>query len=125
MPRQGARTRAVGHHGAGPARTPFPGPGPIPDNAASPGPTGRHWASPQDTEFTPPMKIDRIDLNLVRLPLVRTFRTSSSTKDHLDHILVRVQADGLSGWGECASPSDPYYCPETVETCWHLLEDFL
>jgi o-succinylbenzoate synthase len=71
------------------------------------------------------MKIDRIDLNLVRLPLVRPFRTSSSAKDHLDHILVRVEADGLIGWGECASPSDPYYCPETVETCWHILRDFL
>src|SRR5437899_12567984 len=71
------------------------------------------------------MKIERIDLKLVRLPLVRTFRTSSSTKDHLDHILVRVVADGVVGWGECASPSDPYYCPETTETCWHLLKDFL
>jgi len=71
------------------------------------------------------MKIERIDLKLVRLPLVRAFRTSSSTKDHLDHILVRVEGDGLAGWGECASPSDPYYCPETSETCWHILEDFL
>ena len=72
------------------------------------------------------MRIQRIDLKLVRLPLVRTFRTSSSTKSHLDHILVRVcDTDGRSGWGECASPSDPYYCPETVETCWHLLKDFL
>ena len=71
------------------------------------------------------MKIERIDLKLVRLPLVRTFRTSSSTKDHLDHILVRVESDGLVGWGECASPSDPYYCPETFETCWHILKDFL
>ena len=50
------------------------------------------------------VSLDRIDLSLVRLPLVRTFRTSSSTKDHLDHILVRVGSDGLSGWGECASP---------------------
>jgi O-succinylbenzoate synthase len=71
------------------------------------------------------MRIERIDLMLVRLPLVRTFRTSSSVKSHLDHILVRVEHDGLVGWGECASPSDPYYCPETSETCWHLLEDFL
>ena len=30
-----------------------------------------------------------------------------------------------TGWGECASPSDPYYCPETTETCWHILNDFL
>ncbi|MCC6626848.1 MAG: o-succinylbenzoate synthase, partial [Chloroflexi bacterium] len=33
--------------------------------------------------------------------------------------------EGVTGWGECASPSDPYYCPETTETCWHLLKDFL
>jgi O-succinylbenzoate synthase len=71
------------------------------------------------------MKIDRIDLTLVRLPLVRPFRTSSSVKDHLDHILVRIEAAGQDGWGECASPADPYYCPETTGTCWHLLEEFL
>lgn len=71
------------------------------------------------------MRIDQIDLTLVRLPLVRTFRTSSSQKSHIDHILVSVAADGLTGWGECASPSDPYYCPETTGTCWHILEEFL
>ena len=32
---------------------------------------------------------------------------------------------GFEGWGESASPSDPYYCPETTETCWHILKDFL
>src|SRR3954470_7616559 len=71
------------------------------------------------------MQIARITLKLVRLPLVRTFRTSSSSKDQITHILVRVEADGVTGWGECACPSDPYYCPETVETCGHLLTDFL
>jgi O-succinylbenzoate synthase len=71
------------------------------------------------------MRIERIDLRIVRLPLVRPFQTSSSRKDHLDHILVRLEADGVVGWGECASPSDPYYCPETTETCWHILRDFL
>ncbi len=71
------------------------------------------------------MQIDQVDLRILRLPLVRPFQTSSSRKSHLDHILVRVSADGAVGWGECASPSDPYYCPETTETCWHLLKDFL
>ena len=71
------------------------------------------------------MRIEQIDLKIVRLPLVRPFQTSSSRKSHLDHILVRVVADGVVGWGECASPSDPYYCPETTETCWHILKDFL
>jgi O-succinylbenzoate synthase len=71
------------------------------------------------------MRIERIDLRIVRLPLVRPFRTSSSGKDTIQHILVRIVADGLIGWGECASPADPYYCPETTETCWHMLKDFL
>ena len=70
-------------------------------------------------------RIDRIELRIVRLPLVRPFQTSSSRKAHLDHILVRVEGADLEGWGECASPSDPYYCPETTGTCWQILEDFL
>jgi O-succinylbenzoate synthase len=72
------------------------------------------------------MRIHRVEVRVVRLPLVRTFRTSSSTKDHIDHILIRVTGDdGVEGWGESASPSDPYYCPETTGTCWHILHDFL
>jgi O-succinylbenzoate synthase len=70
--------------------------------------------------------VERVDLYLVRLPLVHPFTTSSHTKDHLEHIIVRLRtADGAEGWGECASPSDPYYCPETVDTCWHITRDFL
>jgi O-succinylbenzoate synthase len=71
------------------------------------------------------MRVEQIELRIVRLPLVRPFQTSSSRKDYLDHILVRVDGDGATGWGECASPSEPYYCPETTETCWHILKDFL
>ncbi len=71
------------------------------------------------------MRIEQVELRMVRLPLVRPFQTSSSRKDYLDHIIVRAVAKGVIGWGECASPSDPYYCPETTETCWHVLRDFL
>jgi o-succinylbenzoate synthase len=70
--------------------------------------------------------VERVDLYLVKLPLVRPFTTSSHTKDHLEHIIVRLcSGDGAEGWGECASPSDPFYCAETVETCWHIMRDFL
>ncbi len=67
-----------------------------------------------------------VELYLARLPLLRPFTTSSHTKDHIDHILIRVRdEDGGEGWGECASPNDPYYCSETHETSWHILKDFL
>ena len=72
------------------------------------------------------MRIDRVTLRLVRLPLVHPFQTSTSRKEHLDHILVQVDSsDGITGWGECASPSGPFYCGETTETCWHITHDFL
>ena len=72
------------------------------------------------------MRLSRIDLRIVHLPLVRPFATSSSVKDWIQHVLVQVVGDrGIEGWGECASPTDPYYCAETTETCWHILRDFL
>lgn len=65
-------------------------------------------------------------LHRVRLPLVHAFRTSSHRKTMLDHILVElIDGSGAVGWGEIASSSDPYYAPETVETCWHLAEHYL
>ncbi len=73
----------------------------------------------------PVLRIDRVDLTIARLPLIRSFQTSSSRRQNIEHILVKAYADGLVGWGECASPIDPYYCEETTETCWHLLKDFL
>ena len=70
--------------------------------------------------------VTRADLYRVELPLVHHFRTSSHDKTHLAHLLVRLEAsDGAVGWGECASPSDPFYVGETVETCWHVLRTYL
>jgi O-succinylbenzoate synthase len=71
------------------------------------------------------LRIERVDLLIVRMSLVRTFETSAARRSDLEHILVKAYADGLVGWGECASPVDPYYCEETTETAWHILKDFL
>ncbi|MFB7313206.1 o-succinylbenzoate synthase [Streptomyces sp. NPDC056192] len=70
--------------------------------------------------------ITEIELSLVRLDLIHEFETSSHRKSHLDHIVVRATAsDGTVGWGECASPSDPYYCSESTESCWYVLSEHL
>ena len=72
------------------------------------------------------LEVVRARLHRVRMPLVHEFQTSSHRKAFLDHILVELEdASGAVGWGEIASSSDPYYAPETVETCWHMLKDFL
>lgn len=62
----------------------------------------------------------------VSLQLVHSFETSSHRKSYLEHILVALtDVTGAVGWGEVASPSDPYYGPETVDTCWLMLERYL
>lgn len=72
------------------------------------------------------MRVTQATLTRVRLPLVHSFQTSSHRKSYLEHILVRLEADdGTVGWGEIASPSDPYYCSETVETTWLVARRYL
>ncbi|MFF2361253.1 o-succinylbenzoate synthase [Streptomyces sp. NPDC058122] len=67
-----------------------------------------------------------IELALVRLDLVHSFETSSHRKSYLEHIVVRATAeDGSVGWGECASPTDPYYCDESTWSCWQVLGEYL
>ena len=72
------------------------------------------------------MRIERIELLQVRLPLVHEFETSSHRKAYLEHLLVRVEdAGGAVGWGEIASPSGPFFAAETVETCWAIATEHL
>ncbi|GAA3151621.1 O-succinylbenzoate synthase [Kribbella aluminosa] len=72
------------------------------------------------------LKVVAARLHRVRMPLVHEFRTSSHRKAFLDHILVELEdASGAIGWGEIASSSDPYYAPETVESCWHIASKYL
>jgi O-succinylbenzoate synthase len=71
------------------------------------------------------MKIERIELHHIVQPLVQPFRTSFGLKEQRHGILVAVQSEGLTGWGECSLDTRPGYSYETVETAWHILSDFL
>ena len=71
------------------------------------------------------MKIDRLELRLIELPLVRAFETSFGRTDRKRFVLVRADEDGASGFGECVADSDPYYSAETNETAWHIIADFI
>lgn len=71
------------------------------------------------------MKIDRIEIRDLRLPLVNFFETSFGRTTVRRIVLVRVEADGLAGWGEVTCGEEPLYSYETPETAWHILRDFL
>lgn len=71
------------------------------------------------------MKIDRIELRELHMPLVHFFETSFGRTTTRRIVLVRVDADGLAGWGEVTAGEEPFYSYETPETAWHILRDFL
>lgn len=70
-------------------------------------------------------KIDHLYLILVRLPFVHPFGTSVYTWSNKDALLLKVEAEGITSWGECVADPDPYYFYETTETVRHILKDFL
>src|SRR5207249_3255728 len=72
-----------------------------------------------------PMKAKRIELREIHLPLVHFFETSFGRTTERRIVLVRVEADGLAGWGEVTAGEAPFYSYETPETAWHILRDFL
>lgn len=71
------------------------------------------------------MKIESIELRYIRQPLVSPFVTSFGPQSDKECLIVTVHAAGLSGWGECVASREPGYSYETLETAWHILQDFL
>jgi O-succinylbenzoate synthase len=71
------------------------------------------------------VRIERIELRLLRLPLVRFFETSFGRVHDRSFLLVRVEEDGSTGWGECVADGSPYYSSETTRTAWHVIEEFI
>ena len=71
------------------------------------------------------MHIDEIKVRHLELPLVHPFETSFGREEVRQTILVAVHSEGLTGWGEAPTSAGPWYEYETVETCWHVLREFL
>jgi O-succinylbenzoate synthase len=71
------------------------------------------------------MRIERIELRYIKLPLRGHFETSFIRSFDRDTIVVTAWADGVAGWGESPVEDGPYYSAETVETAWHVQRDFL
>ncbi len=71
------------------------------------------------------MRIERVELRHIKMHLVAPFETSFGVETDEEHIIVRVDGDGVTGWGECPAGAEPFYSYETTQTAWHILRDFL
>ncbi|HWF10904.1 MAG TPA: o-succinylbenzoate synthase [Bryobacteraceae bacterium] len=71
------------------------------------------------------MKIERIVLRHLRLPLVHFFETSFSRTYERDIIIIEVVSDGLSGWGEITAGEHPFYNEEWTAAAWLIARDYV
>lgn len=72
------------------------------------------------------MKIERINLRQIRMPLVHHFETSFGRTYERRIVLVEVEdSDGAVGWGEVTCGENPFYNEEWVDAAWMILRDYV
>jgi O-succinylbenzoate synthase len=71
------------------------------------------------------MKIEKIELRQTKMELVSPFETSLGVELFEEHIIVRIDGNGVTGWGEVVVEPSPSYSYETLQTAWHILGDFI
>jgi O-succinylbenzoate synthase len=72
------------------------------------------------------MKIKKITLYKVEIPMVTSFTTSFGTVTNKPTVIVKVETDnGVVGFGESAALPFPFYKPETTDICMLVLKDYI
>jgi O-succinylbenzoate synthase len=67
------------------------------------------------------VKLDAVELVVVRLPLVQPFVTVNGSTSEREVLLVHVLGPDGEGWGECAAETVPSYWYETVASAQRVL----
>jgi O-succinylbenzoate synthase len=71
------------------------------------------------------LHIDAIHLREINLPLAHPFETSFGVTTGRRILLIELEADGLTAWGECVAGEHPYFSGETTDTAWLITESEL
>jgi o-succinylbenzoate synthase len=76
-----------------------------------------------------PVRVSRVELRRIAMPLVKPFRTSFGVEADRDILIVHVEAelDGemVHGWGECVALGEPTYSAEYVDGAQHVMVQHL
>ncbi len=71
------------------------------------------------------MKIDRIDLYHVAMPLISPWRTAYGEDKEIHSVLCRIQSGSLAGWGESSPLAAPCYSAEWAGGVFAAARDWL
>jgi O-succinylbenzoate synthase len=70
------------------------------------------------------IKLERIKLRHVKMPLVHFFQTSFGRTYERDMVLVEVTADGVTGYGEVTCGENPFYNEEWTDSAWLVVRNY-
>ena len=68
------------------------------------------------------LNIDAIHLREINMPLAHPFETSFGMTTGRRILLVELESDGLTAWGECVAGEHPYFSDEMIDTAWIITE---
>jgi O-succinylbenzoate synthase len=71
------------------------------------------------------LKIERVVITHVRVPLVEPFRISSGAISEKDGIVVALHSDGVVGYGESSPMAGTFYSNDTPEASWAELSEII
>ena len=68
------------------------------------------------------LTIDAVHLREINMPLAFPFETSFGLTTARRILLVEIESDGLTAWGECVAGEHPYFSEESIDTAWLVTE---
>jgi O-succinylbenzoate synthase len=68
------------------------------------------------------LNIDAIHMREINMPLAHPFETSFGLTTGRRILLIELESDGLTAWGECVAGEHPYFSDETIDTAWMITE---
>ncbi len=71
------------------------------------------------------MRIEGVELRKIQLPYVAPFETSGWREEGSYAVIVRVDAEGVTGWGESPVGGSPFYNEENTSTVWAIQQEFI
>jgi O-succinylbenzoate synthase len=68
------------------------------------------------------LNIDAIHMREINMPLAYPFETSFGLTTARRILLIELESDGLTAWGECVAGEHPYFSDEMIDTAWIISE---
>jgi o-succinylbenzoate synthase len=71
------------------------------------------------------LNIDAIHMREINMPLAHPFETSFGLTTGRRILLIELESEGLTSWGECVAGEHPYFSDEMIDTAWIITENEL